>query len=222
MSKLRALFFDQDNTIVNTAIISPSCYLDAIKYIAPKTDFNAENIHKKWLEVLEIVKHSQNPKERFFDYSLGLVFKEFGISPTLISETVNKQHELLRERIELNLGVAEFMNKDYGLIKVLFTEDNHLGCDIKVEKFNLKFDLIVTSDEIGVMKPDIKYLEFAWEKFGLKSDECVYIGDNWEKDCKMGQEKGGVGVVIGKLDVRANFQISNMMELEQIIASLNK
>lgn len=221
MTKLKAVFFDQDNTIVNTALVSPSCYLDAIKYIAPKTDYDAEIIYKKWLEVLETVKNSQNPKERFFDYSLGLVFKELGISTTLIPETVNKQHELLKERIELNPGVAEFMRKEIGLIKVVFTEDNYHGCEIKIDKFSLKFDLIVTSDEIGVMKPDIRYLEYAWEKLELKPDECIYVGDNWEKDCELGQLRGGIGVVFGKKDKRANFEISDMMELEQIISSVN-
>jgi len=222
MAKVRAIFFDQDNTIVNTATISPRCYLDAIKYIAPKANFDTEVIYGKWLEILEFVKHSQNPKERFFDYSLGLVFKELGISPALISEAVNKQQELLKERIKLNPGVAEFMEKYYDLFKILFTEDNHEGSDIKVDKFSLKFDLVVTSDEIGVMKPDIKYLEYAWDKFGLMPGECIYVGDNWEKDCRLGQDKGGIGVVFGKQDARANFQISDMMELVQIIETLNK
>ncbi|MBP9758652.1 HAD family hydrolase [Candidatus Dojkabacteria bacterium] len=222
MAKIRAIFFDQDNTIVNTSVVSTGCYYDAIKYIAEKTRYSADEIYNAWLEILEVVKKLPDPKQRFFDYSLSLVFDKMGIPSDLLSIAVNMEYDLLEKRIELNPGVSEFMQLKNGLLKILFTEDNHLGSDMKVRKFNLKFDLIVTSDEIGVMKPDIKYLEYAWAKFGLKPEECIYVGDNWEKDCRLGQDRGGIGVVFGKKDARANFQISDMMELGQIIDTLNK
>ena len=48
------------------------------------------------------------------------------------------------------------------------------------------------------MKPDIKFLKIAWEKFNLDSKKCLYIGDNYDKDCRIGVENGGKALVFGK------------------------
>ena len=48
------------------------------------------------------------------------------------------------------------------------------------------------------MKPNIKFMQIAWEKFGLDPKNCVYIGDDYEKDCLIGVENGGRALIFGK------------------------
>jgi putative hydrolase of the HAD superfamily len=43
-------------------------------------------------------------------------------------------------------------------------------------------DYLVSSEEAGAEKPDPKVFELSLEKLGLKKDEVVMIGDNYEKD----------------------------------------
>ncbi|MBQ7202836.1 MAG: HAD family hydrolase [Eubacterium sp.] len=40
------------------------------------------------------------------------------------------------------------------------------------------FDIIVVSGDVGVHKPDPKLFIYAAEKYGLKPEECVYVGDH--------------------------------------------
>lgn len=184
---IKAIFFDQDNTLVNTREIAPTIYKNVI---------GDERLWQKWREVVEKVKHSTNPVERTFEYSLSQIIAD----RNLVDKISNTEKAELGRLIELNLGVAKFFeNKIEGVKYILFTEDFDDQINIKLNKFGLKekFDLIVKSSDVGVMKPNIKYLEMAWEKFGLDPKECLYIGDNYEKDCQLGIENGGKGLVFG-------------------------
>jgi len=184
---IKAIFFDQDNTLVNTREIAPEVYKNAI---------GDEVLWQKWREVVERVKHSTNPVERTFEYSLSQIIDD----KELVENILEKGKAELGRLIQLNPGVCDFFaNKIEGVKYILFTEDFDEQTNIKLNKFGLveKFDLIVKSSDVGAMKPNIKYLELAWKKFSLDPKECLYIGDNYEKDCRLGIENGGKGLVFG-------------------------
>jgi putative hydrolase of the HAD superfamily len=63
----------------------------------------------------------------------------------------------------------------------------------KLQKLNLTsvVDLIVTSEEIGIEKPDPKIFLAALEKISLNRTECIMLGDNIEKDIQ-GANKIGI------------------------------
>jgi putative hydrolase of the HAD superfamily len=126
--------------------------------------------------------------------------------------------------IELNPGVKEFFEKKMEGVKyVLFTENSDDLIEIKLKKFELKekFDLIVGSSEVGLMKPNIKFLQIAWEKFDLNPKECLYIGDSFEKDCQIGKESGGKTIIFGKDDIRADYKMDDFTELAGILKILS-
>jgi putative hydrolase of the HAD superfamily len=54
----------------------------------------------------------------------------------------------------------------------------------KLESCNLipYIDLIVTSEEIGVTKPDPKIYQAALKRWNIGPQETVMIGDSWEND----------------------------------------
>lgn len=54
----------------------------------------------------------------------------------------------------------------------------------KIQKLHLEdyIDYLVTSEEVGVEKPDTLMFESALEKLGCSANEALMIGDNWEKD----------------------------------------
>lgn len=54
----------------------------------------------------------------------------------------------------------------------------------KLEKLGLidLVDFIVTSEETGYEKPHEKFFEACLAKAGCKAEECIMIGDNWDKD----------------------------------------
>lgn len=63
----------------------------------------------------------------------------------------------------------------------------------KLEKLNIldQISYIVTSEEAGAEKPSVQFFELCLEKAGCKAEECVFIGDNLQKDV-MGAGKNGM------------------------------
>ena len=94
-------------------------------------------------------------------------------------------------------------------------------------------DLTVISDEIGIRKPNPKLFDHCLRKFGVKGPETIYVGDRIEKDiipanlCQINSTLIHRG---GKYDMKINvpreaqadYEISNLNELFDIIDELNK
>lgn len=184
-----AIFFDQDNTLVNTREVAEGAYRKALK---------TEEMWQKWVEVKERVKGSKNPGERTFEYSLNLLL---GQGSGEVGEMLRIYKEELLKNIKLNKGVKEFFEgPKIAKYYILMTEDFDDQIEIKLGKFGLreKFDLIIGSREVGAMKPDINYFKIGWNHFDIDPSQCVYVGDNYEKDCAMGVEAGGRSLVFGQ------------------------
>jgi putative hydrolase of the HAD superfamily len=75
----------------------------------------------------------------------------------------------LRER-GLRLGVGSDMTADWQIKKL--------------DKLGLldKLDFIVTSEEAGVEKPELKLFQLCAKKAGCAMEECLFVGDNLKKD----------------------------------------
>lgn len=97
-------------------------------------------------------------------------------------------------------------------------------------------DLTVISDEIGIRKPNPKLFDHCLRKFGVKGPETIYVGDRIEKDiipaklCNINSiliKRGGkydpykTGIKI-PLETKPEYEISNLLELFDIIEELNK
>lgn len=216
---IEAIFFDQDNTLVNTREVAGETYREAVNWVAAQKKIDAEKLWMDWRAILDTLKKSTKPEERQFSYSLSKVVPE----DDLVEDAVEIQKKVLGEVIKLNAGVKEFFEKKTEGVKyILFSEDFDDQIEIKLGKFGLKekFDLIVGSSTIGLMKPDIKFLQTAWEKFNLNPKNCLYIGDSYEKDCQLGKENGGKAIIFGKDDERADYRMNDFTELAGILKIL--
>ena len=72
----------------------------------------------------------------------------------------------------------------------------------KLEKLKLskKIDFLVTSEEVGVEKPDLRIFSSALAKLNIKKDQVIMIGDNHEKAI-MGARQYGINAYLLK-DIR--------------------
>ncbi|MBD3363406.1 HAD-IA family hydrolase [Candidatus Dojkabacteria bacterium] len=218
---IEAVFFDQDNTLFNSAEVAPEAYDQAFRFISSESGVSIQKIRNSWLNTLETIRCSSKPEERFFDFSLRIALENLGIDTNLTDLGVDVFHKALSNSIELTRGSREFFEQNLDIKKILFTEDETEQSEMKLRKHDLKkeFNFIVRAKDTGVMKPDISYLQKAWKALDLDPQKCVYVGDNWEKDCMLGQKHGGIGVVFGEEEERADYSIFDMMDLLPIISS---
>ena len=66
-----------------------------------------------------------------------------------------------------------------------------------------RFTHLITSGELGVAKPDPRIFEIAAERFGLRPEECVYIGDRLGTDAIGAAKAGMTGVWLDRGRVAA-------------------
>lgn len=76
----------------------------------------------------------------------------------------------------------------------------------KLEKLQVAsmIDAIVTSEEAGVEKPDTKFFKLCVQKTGFAPEECLFIGDNLEKDVRGPQEIGMQSIWYRKEPLQTN------------------
>lgn len=92
------------------------------------------------------------------------------------------------EQIRLFPGVIELLNElkkrnlKIGMCTDLTTQiqlRKILNC-----KLNTYFDVIITSEEAGVEKPNQYIFKLTLDKLGSRANECLFIGDSFEKDIR--------------------------------------
>jgi len=75
------------------------------------------------------------------------------------------------------------------------------------------FDLVLTSGEVGVRKPDPGIFSVALERLGAKAEQTAYVGDNYWADVVGARNAGLIPVL---LDPRHLFPEADCCVLEQI------
>lgn len=92
----------------------------------------------------------------------------------------------------------------------------------KLTRMDIKkyFNAILVSEAVGLRKPDTKIFELAAKNIGVKTNECIFVGDNLEADYRGSAEAGMQAILVNRKNcdygekVR---QISNLMELKKYL-----
>jgi len=92
----------------------------------------------------------------------------------------------------------------------------------KIENSGLSsyFDKIITSEDVGVKKPNPRIFQFALEMANAKSGESIMIGDNWEADI-MGAIDNGIDAIYfnyHKKNVAENIKsVHQLLDIKQYL-----
>ncbi|WP_111706607.1 YjjG family noncanonical pyrimidine nucleotidase [Lutibacter citreus] len=82
------------------------------------------------------------------------------------------------------------------------------------------FSNIITSEEVGVKKPNPRVFEYALNKANALSSESIMIGDNWEADI-MGAKNVGLDVIFCNFNnqpISENFKsVNNLNEIKKYL-----
>jgi putative hydrolase of the HAD superfamily len=80
------------------------------------------------------------------------------------------------------------------------------------------FDKIITSEKVGVKKPNPKIFEYAMEISGALSNESIMIGDNFEADI-LGAINAGMQAIFcefnGEIATEEVPTVYNLLELKK-------
>src|SRR5690348_2598131 len=119
MNKIKAIFFDQDNTLVNSSEIAPFTYRAATDYVAHELGIDPEELFKAWQNTVSRILGSKDIIKRHFRYSITETVKSHDPSKELIDKALEIYFKKIEELIKPKAGVIEFFNKNIDLKKIV-------------------------------------------------------------------------------------------------------
>ncbi|MGG7174109.1 HAD family hydrolase [Clostridium neonatale] len=184
---IKCLIWDLDDTLYYEKEYVLEAFKNVCKYLSSKYKKDYDKVYKRCIKILD-------------EYGRGKIFNilcdEYGFK-----EDIKKLVEIYRDtkpNLELYEESKEIFNfaKENNLKLGLITD----GCSKvqwnKIKALNLEkiIDKIIVTDDYGYSKPHEKSYTEIIEYFNIKPEECVYIGDNPNKDF-IGAKKLGMKTI---------------------------
>lgn len=219
--------FDLDDTLYNEKNFVFGAFGEVADYIGTKY-----NIPKKLLkdEMIELL----------FDVGRGKIFnlicEKYGFKEPI--EVLVNIYRTAKPNIYLYQDSIEILNATKNKYKLgLITDGLSKVQWSKIKLLHLEklFDQIIVTDDLGkeYRKPSIVPYNTMASKLKLNTNECIYIGDNPNKDFYGARAAGYITVRILRKDGdycnlrmnnenEADFDIKSLIELNNIILNLDK
>ncbi len=176
---IKLIIFDLDDTLISEEDYIRSGYRKVSEYMEAKYQLPQEEIYEEMINKYK--KHEKNVFNKILDENdikytdneIREIVSEYRNHIPQIS-FFNDVDETLRKLKEKNIKTAIISD---GYIE---TQENKL----RVLDAYEKFDYIILTDKLGkeYWKPNPRAFEIVKQKFGVKYEESLYIGDNPKKD----------------------------------------
>lgn len=199
----KAVLFDLDGTLYSYAI----CHRRALKTagVVAKSELGLNTG-----EFIDLYEESRQTVHRRLLGTAGshnrllyfneLVFKCTGKTSVAVIKRLEKGYwSGFFRKMRLYPGVTRLLQK-LGKCSVRLALVTDMTAAIQFEKIErLKlanmFDVVVTSEEAGCEKPDVKIFELCLRRLDLGSDSVICVGDDFERDA-MGAQAAGLEFVL--------------------------
>lgn len=218
---LKAIFFDADNTLYDSARIAKVADTAAMKVIAAEAGESSKRLYREWIEIIKRIKNSKNPRIRHRRYSYGLLGRRHGVKD--IEPAYRAFFRIMRKNIKAFPGAnsaIERLSKHYKLF--VFTDDPRNQTNAKLEKTGLKkyFRQVISSDDTGVMKPSGKFFVKPMRKYRLRPSDCLVVGDDNAKDIASARRLGVLTVKFRGQKEYADYLARNYQDVVRIVRKL--
>ena len=130
------------------------------------------------------------------------------------------------EREFLNIrmydGMSSFLSDLSKVVPVALLSDFPIGSKLKALKIEGVADFVISSEEIGRLKPSKLPFRILYEHFSLRPEEVLYVGDSERKDVLGSRNAGMKSLLITKnkkkaLESSADIVVSSYAEMRKIL-----
>ncbi|HEY5729977.1 MAG TPA: HAD-IA family hydrolase [Anaerolineales bacterium] len=183
MSKIKAVFFDQDGVIIDTERDGHRVSFNmTFKEFGFTDEWDVEYYH----ELLQVGGGKERMKHHWKTRGFSKPLTEEEID-SLVKEMHKRKTALFVELIEtgklpLRPGIHRFMKEamEVGLKLAVTTTSNEKAAKAVTENAlsDIKFDLVIAGDMVGKKKPDPEIYNMALAKLGLNPDDAFVVEDS--------------------------------------------
>ncbi len=223
---IQLVMLDADNTIYG--LDTSMAYKPVYEYLAKLTGKACGLVEEAHRELIDEVKAINDPKVRKYDYTFSRLSKKLDLDVGG-KELYGVMKEALADAVIPNPGAKEALEqlKGEGRSLAVFTNSFPDLLKIKLGKaipgWESLFDLVITPEETGEMKPSQKFYNIILGRLGFGYGEAVTVGDRWEADLKPAKELGITTVLVGgEKKGKPDFRIAGLAELPGIIREIEK
>ncbi|OQY17168.1 MAG: HAD family hydrolase [Deltaproteobacteria bacterium] len=111
--------------------------------------------------------------------------------------------------------LLDILKPDYGLA-VATNRSNTIGKVLELNGLSQYFDIVVSSLDVQYPKPHPESIFKILDFFGIKSQECFYIGDS-EVDFTVCQASGVPFIAYRNKALKADYYIDNLLDILKIL-----
>lgn len=223
MGKIKAILFDLDNTLI---------------------DFMRMKTESSNAAILAMIDAGLDIKEDKARKILSELFREHGIEDqTIFQKFLEKTIKKIDYRI-LSNGIAAYRRvqsgflfpyphvrstlvklKEKNIVLGIVSDAPRMRAWLRLAEMNLThyFDVVVTLDDTGLLKPNRIPFEKALKELKLKPKEILFVGDNPERDI-VGAKQAGMKTCLAlygqkffSKKIKADFEIKDINELLKIV-----
>ncbi len=225
--QIKHIFFDLDHTLWDFEINSSNTFKHILSKNKVELDF------ERFMGVYSPINHRywklyREDKVSKVDLRYGRLKETFdslnyNASDKLIDLLAEEYIHFLPDHNKLFDGaieILEYLKPKYNMHIITngFEEVQHK----KMESSNILtyFDKVITSEEVGVKKPNPKIFNYALEKSKANSHESIMIGDNFEADI-LGAKNVGMHTIFcefnGEVATGEVLTITKLIQLKQFL-----
>lgn len=207
---INTLFFDLDNTLINTNAIKLSWVLQ----------------HHPVFSKMVSSDHYINADDPI---TRNKLFKLIAKSTSTSTDQIQQHFQaFLYQQININAALLEFL-KEYKTRYTLgiITNGSLKNQQKKIALAGLKpfFETIIISGKLGIRKPDKAIFEYALNKTKSEAENTLFIGDSLENDIAGAQQLGLKTCWVNPhtypphIQTRATYKIDQILALKKLLSS---
>ncbi len=211
-NKVKGIIFDADHTLYEHN--KEWAYTAMLNYIEGEVGVPKKKLIPAWIKNYNAHKQYKDLNARRIENVLSDTLQEF--LDVVPEEVVSKGTQIFWDNLlnslefHYNLSdVVEKLKKD-GYKLAISSDEYRDILEMKlgraIPNWKRYFEVVVTSDDVGSMKPSRKFFDLAIEKLGLKPEEVLVVGDSYERDLNPAVQECGT----------RGFLVRNLSDIEKV------
>ncbi|NCP21354.1 MAG: noncanonical pyrimidine nucleotidase, YjjG family [Zetaproteobacteria bacterium] len=225
--KIKHIFFDLDHTLWDFETNSNQSFKYIFKQFDLKVDF------EKFKSIYYPI--NENYWKRFRDNAITKEELRFGrLNDTFIKLNVRVNDALIvllaeayidnlsnyNSLVDGALDILDYLKPKYAMHIITNGFEEIQGKKMKNSGLEPYFKTVITSEQVGVKKPNAKIFNFALTTCQAKADESVMIGDNYEADV-MGALQCGLDAIFCNFNKEPSAEniksVTQLVQLKQYL-----
>jgi putative hydrolase of the HAD superfamily len=193
----KAIVFDLDGTLYVNEGLAREIKISASRYIAS-------------LKAIDVTA-----ARCLLEAARNRLSAESGLESTLSAACIEVGGDIrrLHDHFSGEIRPELFLNRDYGLVKVLdrlagslemyiYTNNNRFLCGRIMECLGISgfFRRVFTIEDCWRPKPDISALRQVFARIGRSPEGCIFIGDRYDIDLRLPATLGSPVYLVGNVD----------------------